>query len=355
MTNPFDSNKESSGNQQGGNNGQDSYGSFGSFGENPNNGNTYGSEHGGYGNNSYGGNSYDGSSYGTDQNNFGHNSYGASNYGGNSYGTGQGAYGQGYQQPGGYQQTGGYAGGYQQHNGLTVSPLDAMDAIGQAFKGFFKQPVPGALAGLAYYAIMFAIVFIPLLVVGVGTASTAATSYDPATETFSDEGAASLGALSILVIVVCYLIALFLAAWMYANFYSASRKVADGDTVSFGDFFKGDNVGGILGVYVCYILIVLVGSLLILPGIVAAILFWAAPAIKTDDPEKSVGDCFKESLQLVTKNFGQSLLFYIVFSLALGLFAMIPIVGILCVLPLRALGEILFVRAASKRPSMRWA
>ncbi|MCG7229030.1 hypothetical protein [Corynebacterium minutissimum] len=410
MTNPFDSNRDPSGNQQGGNNGQNGFGSFGSNGGTSNGGNAYGSDQsgnqGGFGNNttggnSYGDNSYGGNTYGSDQNSYGNNAYGGDSYGGNSnsyggnsygensYGAGQNTYGQGYQDPNaygagyqqqgaygagyqqqgaygagyqqqgayaaGYQQQGAYAAGYQQQNGLTVSPPDAMDSVGQAFKGYFKQPMPGALAALAYFAVMGIGIFLPMFVFGIGAASTAATSYDPVTDTYSSGGAAGLGVLSILVLIVVYLSAILITAWMYAGCYSASRKIANGETVSFVDYFKGDNLKGIFGVHLCYIVIVVIGSFLIIPGIVAAVLFWAAPGIKADDPEKSIGDCFKESMNLVTSNFGQMLLFYIVFSIVVSLFMLIPIVGVLCALPLRGLGEFLFVRAVRQRPAMRWA
>ncbi|MDK8762818.1 hypothetical protein QP922_03140 [Corynebacterium sp. MSK218] len=380
MTNPFDSNRDPSGNQQGGNNGQNGFGSFGSNGGTSSGGNAYGSDQsgnqGGFGNNttggnSYGDNSYGGNTYGADQNSYGNNAYGGDSYGGNSnsyggnsygensYGAGQNTYGQGYQDPNaygaGYQQQGAYAAGYQQQGGLTVSPVDAMDSIGQAFKGYFKQPMPGALAILTYYAIVALGGFLLIMVLSLGAASTSATSYDPATGTFSDGGAAGLGALSILAMVVVYLSMILLNAWMYAGCVSASCKIANGQNVSFGDYFKGGNVKGIFGVYVCYIIAVVIGTFTIVLGIVAAVLFWAAPVIKAEDPEKSIGECFKESKNLVVNNFGQMFLFYLVFTILVNLFMLIPIVGILCAPPLLGLGHVLFVRTVRKRPAMRWA
>ncbi|MCQ9677102.1 hypothetical protein [Corynebacterium sp. BF-R-2] len=350
MTNPFDSNRDPSSDQHGGNNGHNSSGAYGSGNGASTGGNTYGS-------------------YGSDQSSFGNKNYGGTSYGENSYGASQGTYGQeyqdpngygqGYQQQGGYgagyQQEGGYGAGYQQQGGLTVSPVDAMDSIGQAFKGYFKQPMPGALAALAYFAVMGIGIFLPLFVVSIGAASTAATSYDPATDAFSDGGAAGLGALSIFGLVVVYFLAILLSAWMYAGCVSASRKIANGENVSFGDYFKGGNVKGIFGVYICYMIALVIGSFTIVLGIVAAVLFWAAPVIKAEDPEKSIGECFKESMNLVVNNFGQMFLFYLLFSILMSLFMLIPIVGILCAPPLMSLGHVLFLRTVRKRPAMRWA
>ena len=350
MTNPFDSNRDPSSDQHGGNNGHNSSGTYGSGNGASTGGNTYGS-------------------YGSDQSSFGNNNYGGTSYGENSYGASQGTYGQeyqdpngygqGYQQQGGYgagyQQEGGYGAGYQQQGGLTVSPVDAMDSIGQAFKGYFKQPMPGALAALAYYAIIVLGVFLLILVLSLAAASTSASSYDPAADVFSDDGSAGLGALSIFAMVVVYLLVIFLSAWMYAASISASCKIANGENVSFGDYFKGGNVKGILGVYVCYIIAVVIGTFTIVLGIVAAVLFWAAPVIKAEDPEKSIGECFKESKNLVVNNFGQMFLFYLVFTILVNLFMLIPIVGMLCAVPLMGLGQVLFVRTVRKRPAMRWA
>ncbi|QRP98906.1 hypothetical protein I6J72_05220 [Corynebacterium sp. FDAARGOS 1242] len=350
MTNPFDSNRDPSSDQHGGNNGPNSSGTYGSGNEASNGGNTYGS-------------------YGSDQSSFGNNGYGGTSYGENSYGASQGMYGQEYQDPNGYgqgyqqqdgygagyQQQGGYGAGYQQQGGLTVSPVDAMDSIGQAFKGYFKQPMPGALAVLTYYAIVALGAFLLIMVLSLGAASTSATSYDPATDTFSDGGAAGLGALSILAMVVVYLLMILLNAWMYAGCVSASCKIANGQNVSFGDYFKGGNVKGIFGVHICYIIAVIIGTFTIVLGIVAAVLFWAAPVIKAEDPEKSIGECFKESKNLVVNNFGQMFLFYLVFTILVNLFMLIPIVGILCAPPLMSLGHVLFLRTVRKRPAMRWA
>ena len=340
MTNPFDSNRDPSSDQHGGNNGHNSSGAYGSGNGASTGGNTYGS-------------------YGSDQSSFGNNNYGETSYGENSYGASQGTYGQEYQDPNGYgqgyQQQDGYGAGYQQQGGLTVSPVDAMDSIGQAFKGYFKQPMPGALAVLTYYAIVALGVFLLIMVLSLGAASTSATSYDPATDAFSDGGAAGFGALSIFGLVVVYFLAILLSAWMYAGCVSASRKIANGENVSFGDYFKGGNVKGIFGVYICYIIAFVIGSFTIVLGIVAAVLFWAAPVIKAEDPEKSIGECFKESMNLVVNNFGQMFIFYLLFSILMSLFMLIPIVGMLCAPPLMSLGHVLFLRTVRKRPAMRWA
>ena len=340
MTNPFDSNRDPSSDQHGGNNGHNSSGAYGSGNGASTGGNTYGS-------------------YGSDQSSFGNNNYGGTSYGENSYGASQGTYGQEYQDPNGYgqgyQQQDGYGAGYQQQGGLTVSPVDAMDSIGQAFKGYFKQPMPGALAVLTYYAIVALGVFLLIMVLSLGAASTSATSYDPATDTFSDGGAAGFGALSIFGLVVVYFLAILLSAWMYAGCVSASCKIANGQNVSFGDYFKGGNVKGAFGVYICYIIAVIIGTFTIVLGIVAAVLFWAAPVIKAEDPEKSIGECFKESMNLVVNNFGQMFIFYLLFSILMSLFMLIPIVGMLCAPPLMSLGHVLFLRTVRKRPAMRWA
>ena len=82
MTNPFDSNKDPSSDQHGGNNGHNSSGTYGSGNGASTGGNTYGS-------------------YGSDQSSFGNNNYGETSYGENSYGASQGTYGQEYQDPNG--------------------------------------------------------------------------------------------------------------------------------------------------------------------------------------------------------------------------------------------------------------
>ena len=58
---------------------------------------------------------------------------------------------------------------------------------------------------------------------------------------------------------------------------------------------------------------------------------------------------------MVTANFGQTLLFYIVFTIVNSVLCAIPVIGALFSFPVSALGYTLFVRSAQKRPARRWA
>lgn len=74
--------------------------------------------------------------------------------------------GYGYQQPGsfGYHQPGAAPGNPQ--GGAPAQPIDAMDIVGQTFKGYLKQPVPGMLAMLVHLIISFALLLVPGTVLG---------------------------------------------------------------------------------------------------------------------------------------------------------------------------------------------
>ena len=299
------------------------------------------------GNNPFGGSDYDSGSYTADQGGFGTQNSGASynSSGANMYGGSPNGYGAGYQQqPGGHGQ-----------GGLMVSPVDAMDSISQAFKGTLDKPVMGMLAAAVHGVIPFLLIF-GSLIYAVLTAPTETTSSYGSEYYYSSETTGEPTAAGIAVMVVGFTLGFLYLLWAMANFYCAARKIADGQEATFGDYFKGGDRFGVAFVYLLFFILFFVGSLLfVLPGLAVVILFWAAPIIKANDPSKSIGECFSESFSMVTANFGQTLLFYIVFTIVNSVLCAIPVIGALFSFPVSALGYTLFVRSAQKRPARRWA
>ncbi|PCC81860.1 hypothetical protein COM45_11695 [Corynebacterium accolens] len=244
----------------------------------------------------------------------------------------------------------GYAGAGNAPNGNQMSGqlqgppprLDAGDAIGQGFKGFFRNPGPWILAPLAHFVIMF-------LLAGVIVAIVAGLA--PSTSDPSEAGniLAPIGG------VFCVVFMLFYCFWMTANVYRAAAKETDGQRASFGDFFKSGNTFGLMGHYIVVQIIVYVGLiLLIIPGLLASFFLSFVPYIKADNPEMSLGETFRTSFNLTKNNVGQSLLCLIVGGLLVSLLACIPIVGLSFALGIQAFMMMIFYRQATGRPVHRW-
>ena len=267
---------------------------------------------------------------------------------------GYGYQGYGYQQPGnyGYQQSGSYgerqpgAWAGNPPGGAPAQPIDAMDIVGQSFKGYLKQPVPGMLAMLVHLIITFALLLVPSTAVGgiFAAMEENGTDIEPLVPT-----------VGIPLMVVMGLVAFAYLFWLMANLFNGSRKTADGEKVTFRDYFRFAELSGCAGVYACFFILVMLGSIAGgFPGLILFALLWPAPVIKADNPDKPLMDCFREALNLVMENLGQSLLFILVCSLIASLLVFIPIVGFLAAYPIWALGMVLFTRAMQRRPAVRW-
>ena len=155
--------------------------------------------------------------------------------------------------------------------------------------------------------------------------------------------------------VVMGLVAFAYLFWLMANLFNGSRKIADGEKVTFRDYFRFARLSGSAGVEACFFAVTTIGTLAGgFPGLILYALLWPAPAIKADNPDKPLIDCFREAINLVMENLGQSLLFILVGSLIVSFVIFIPIVGVLAAYPIWALGMLLFTRAMQRRPAARW-
>lgn len=167
--------------------------------------------------------------------------------------------------------------------------------IGQSFKAFgdaAAEWIVGVLAHLGiltavYFAVNFAVMAVSFIVaIVMGSVSSTAAS-----EPLNFAGVVAL-LLTFGAIFGCVFACML---WMQANFCYAANKAMDGDKLTFGDFFQFKSVAGLMKVFLCVGLIVTVGFVLIIPGIIAMVLFWAAPVIKAKEPSLSVGQCLSLS------------------------------------------------------------
>ncbi|HCG3151734.1 TPA: hypothetical protein NJV69_002701, partial [Corynebacterium striatum] len=158
--------------------------------------------------------------------------------------------------------------------------LDAMDVIGQGFKGFFRNWAPWTGAITVHFIILVVVMVVPMLFGGVlalGSASTS-SSYDYYGDSSFDSASTGMSAAAVLSIVLGVVIGLVYSCWMIGNIQCAASKEADGQRATFGDFFKSKNAFAVAGHSLVAALVVSAASLLfVIPGIIAAFLLYFVP------------------------------------------------------------------------------
>lgn len=269
-------------------------------------------------------------------------------YGGGDY---SGSYGNQFSGSGPYQQ-----GPWPQHPPVMMGVPQAEPGfiIGQSFKAFgdaAAEWIVGVLAHLGILtAVYFAVNFAVMAVSFIGAIVMGSVSSTAASEPLNFLGVVAL-LLTFGAIFGCVFACML---WMQANFCYAANKAMDGEKLTFGDFFQFKSVAGLMKVFLCVGLIVTVGFVLIIPGIIAMVLFWAAPVIKAKEPSLSVGQCLSLSQQMVRQNFGTSLGIVVLLGLIQFAFSLMPLVGLIPAFPITALGYAIAARAFSQQQCRLW-
>ncbi len=261
-------------------------------------------------------------------------------------------------QPGQYMQSqAGYAGYGNGSYQNAPRELDAMDVIGQGFKGFFRNWAPWTGAITVHFIILVVVMFVPMLFGGVlalGSASTS-SSYDYYGDSSFDSASTGMSAAAVLSIVLGVVIGLVYSCWMIGNIQCAASEEADGQRATFGDFFKSKNAFAVAGHSLVAALVVSAASLLfVIPGIIAAFLLYFVPYIKADNPQMSIGETFRASYELTKNNIGQSLLCIVICGLLVGILFYIPAVGFGFAYGVQSMVLLLFYRYAAGKPAVRW-
>ena len=346
------------------------YGGFGPDGSDHSHGG-YGYEPNAYGQDSANNNAYDpyGGAYGSQPN----SPYGYSSPGYGAQGPGQpafGAPGYGQQFPGqpGYgQQFGqhpyGQQYGYdsQQFNTLQGPPpgggafkipgLDVGRVISDSWEGFTQNVGGWILWCIAYFvaimASMFVLIFAGVaLFAGLASTSSSYDSYDDDLPFFSS-GAGGAGAIFGIGLMYLLMLAFYLAFTHMA--YVASLRIANGERLEVGDFFKFRNFGtyfatliiaGIVGIVL--MMIPFVGFILVIPLI---LVMYFVPYAAIDG--YSFTRCFSVAWNVLFKNFGLCLLCAIIFGV-LNFVAGLVIVGYIITFPMMMVGSAVVYRSATR-------
>ncbi|MFW0791320.1 hypothetical protein [Gordonia sp. CPCC 205333] len=259
--------------------------------------------------------------------------------------------GQGYQQPGYQAQPGGYhpAGqpGYPANGPVE---FNVGDAFSWAWNKFSKNAVPLIVATLAYAVIIgviYAIVWVAAAALGTTSTTSYTSSYSG--ETMTIEGAKTLGAASFIVLIVGYLIVLVLVGVFASAFINSVLKIADGQQVDIGSFFKPRNVVQVIVASLLVGIAAAIGSIIIIGGIIVALFaFYTTWAVVERD--LSAIDGIKTSFNLVKDNFVTTLITYLLAAIIATVGLILCGIGGLVSIPVAALFTAYSWRRVSRGP-----
>jgi uncharacterized membrane protein len=262
------------------------------------------------------------------------------------YGQPQGGYPPpqgGYPPPqGGYgQPQGGYPpaqGGYPPQGGPGYGPpqADIGEAFSWAFNKFSKNAVALIVPTLVY-AIVIAVLYGIMTLVAGAVAPTSTSSYESYDSGFSYSFGAGLGAASIAVMIVGYLVLFVVGGAISSAFYGGLLDIANGQQVEIGSFFKPRNVGNVLIASVLIGIVTFIGSFLcFIPGLIVSIFAMFATVSIVERGMPPI-DGIKASIDLVKANFVQALLAWLIIGVTVFVGALLCGVGLLVAGPVASL------------------
>lgn len=163
-------------------------------------------------------------------------------------------------------------------------------------------------------------------------------------------GFASNSSVMMLIVAAVFTFALVLLSFAAGYpLLNGALQQTRGETVTFQSMFDFSRFGAYIGPVFVQAIVIAVGSLLCyIPGIIAAVLLAFVPYFALDKGA-SVGDAFKQSYELVTKNLGPAILFLIVVYVVYSIGSFLCGIGVIVSAPVgllmmaygyrRAIGE----------------
>jgi uncharacterized membrane protein len=194
--------------------------------------------------------------------------------------------------------------------------------------------VIGAIAAILYFAVI-------ATVIGTTGVDSSSMTYDPSTGTYSggmsDGGAAFFSFSFILVMVVGVLVFMVLGALVQSAYLNGILKIADGQPVTIGDFFKPRNLGQVLVAGIIVGVLTSIGyALCYVPGIIVA-LFMMFTYLFVVDRNLGAIDAIKASFDTVKNNFGSSILAFLIAAVVMAVGSFVCGIGIIVAFPVAQL------------------
>jgi len=220
------------------------------------------------------------------------------------------------------------------------------DAVRWAWNKFTQNAVALIVAVLGYAAVLTALG----LVVGVlpmALGQSTSTSYtDSYGNTVGGGTTVTLGAASIAVMVIGYILLFLAAIYMTAGLVTGCLDIADGRPVSIGSFFKPRNLGPVFLAALLIAVATWIGSLCIIGGVIIGFIAQFAIAFVVDRSLSPVGS-IKASFETIKSNFGGALLAWLMQYAIVVVGALVCGIGLLVALPIAMLIHIYTYRKLS--------
>lgn len=230
----------------------------------------------------------------------------------------------------------GYGRGYGQENDAApVQPMmghvqwrafDVGTVFGQAWKAFTATWQTWILATVVYYIISFVLSFLWMIPVFGFLVSASPESSDASMFL----GLSGFGLLGVLLFIATVLVGI---AWNL-NAYRNAAKVARGEQISIGSFFRLSGLGKPFLVYLFMCIIVGIGMVLfVIPGIIALFLLIFAMPAAFQISQVGAGQALSASVKAVRNNIGATIVLLLV-CLLLSFVGGALIIGVVVTMPL---------------------
>jgi len=220
------------------------------------------------------------------------------------------------------------------------------DGFSWAWNKFTNNAVPLIVSALVYalivgviYGIMYGLMF--------ALAPDAVSTYESSEYGFEYSTSTSLGAASIIVLILGSLLIFLVVAAIQSAYIGGVLDIANGQQVTIGSFFKPRNIGNvILATLIIGILTSIGYALCVIPGLAVA-LFTIFAIVALIDRNLSAIDGIKTSFEIVKANFVQVLLTWLALAAIVVVGALVCGIGLIVAIPVAALLEVYAYRRLS--------
>jgi uncharacterized membrane protein len=219
------------------------------------------------------------------------------------------------------------------------------EAVRWAWNKFTQNALALIVAVLGYAAVLTALgLVVGLLPMALGESTS--TSYTDSYGNTVGGTTVTLGAASIAVMVIGYILLFLAAIYMTAGLVTGCLDIADGRPVSIGSFFKPRNLGPVFLAALLIAVATWIGSLCIIGAVIVGFIAQFAIAFVVDRSLSPVGS-IKASFETIKSNFGGALLAWLVQYAIVVVGALVCGIGLLVALPIAMLIHIYTYRKLS--------
>lgn len=213
--------------------------------------------------------------------------------------------------------------------------LNVGDAFSWAWNTFTKNAVALIVPTLVY-GLLVAVIYGIFYGLAIAVAPSGVSSYNDYDTGFEYSFSYSLGAASIGILILGFLLLLVVGGALQSAYLAGLLDLADGRPVTIGSFFKPRNVVSVVVASLIVGIAAGIGSLCFILGVVVA-LFTLFTTVLIVDRNLSPIDGIKASIDIVKNNVAQAILTYLMVAVIGIVGALLCGIGLIVALPVAAL------------------